>query len=120
MNNNQEKIKDLNIDELIRVVFILIAIANIFGDELEKKYYNKNDLESEIKAKKIFIVIVAITLAIYIYLAFKSYKSIKKSTGYQKKLLETRHIGVILIILGTIILLYFEINYFPATSPDVQ
>ena len=43
MNNQKEK--ELTIDEWIWIIFIILSIMNILGDELEKKFYRERVIQ---------------------------------------------------------------------------
>lgn len=119
--NNTEQVIDLNIDEFIWVVFIFLSILNICGDELEKKCIISDDNNKKELAKKIFTITVFISLLIYIYFANRNYKNIKKAklNNGDTKLLELRFLGSILVVVGVILLLYFQINSSSANNPSI-
>lgn len=118
--DSQEKIKNLNIDEGLRVLFILIGVATIWGDELEKDYIENNDIEEEKRAKKIFIITIFISLIVYTYFAYENYRTMKQMAeqGQDVQLEETRFIGSLLVVFGVFFLLYYQFNKFIVDNPD--
>ena len=54
MNNNNE-LKEVTINEWIWIIFLILSIANIFGDEIEKKSLLEKKCHDE-KARNLFII----------------------------------------------------------------
>lgn len=115
------KIKELRIDEWIWVVFIVLSILNICGDELEKKFYTSSDVKSDRIAKKIFTLTVIISFIIYIYLVKRNYDVVKKlkSRNCDSSLCEIRLIGSIFIVVGAFLTVYFQINSSSSNNPSL-
>lgn len=107
MNEEEiEKLKSLTADNYIWVAYILLAIANIYGDELIRKSITEHDGELNKKALKLFREIVVINLIIYLYFLNRNYKDLKRH-DYDKNYL-VRLFGSILVFAGTICFLYFQ------------
>lgn len=104
----EEMIKRLSFENYIWVIFIIISILDIYGDELIKKYLKYNDLESDKKAKKIFFYVSIVTIIIYIYFILRNYKDFQ--THEYNDLYKIRLFGSILILVGTVCLFYFQIK----------
>lgn len=105
MNTTEE----LNIENLIWIIYIFFSIGGIYSNELEKKYNmtkNKYYLEN---AHKINVIIFFIALLIYIYFTYKSYTNYKKNIN-SKLFLRSQYrlIGSILFLVGGVIFLYLE------------
>lgn len=117
MNNDiQNTIRRLNFENFIWFLFIIISILDIYGDELIKKNLRYNDKKANEKANKLFLSIIFISVLIYIYFFIRNYSDYKK---YHDKNHEIRLIGSILILSGTICLLYFQYkNVNPTDSPS--
>lgn len=118
MNNN--KINELKIDEYIWIIFIILSTLNIMGDESEKKYYITNDINEDKKAKEIFTFTVAVSFILYLYFAKRNYQTVKKLRKYNcdSSLHEIRLIGSIFIVIGVLLVLYFQINDNTANNPS--
>lgn len=115
-NNNEEMIKRLSFENLIWVSFIIISILDIYGDELIKKDLRYNDKKSLEKANKLFLGITLFTILIYIYFLIRNYSDYEK---YKNQNYEVRLIGSVLILAGSLCLLYFQINNTrPVDSPS--
>lgn len=112
MYETVEELKELEIEKLIWLIFIFISALNIYGDNIEELFLKSNNLILERKSKNIFIFTIIISLLIYLYFATRNYKKLSKeeygSDEFKLKLF--RLIGSILIIVGTIFILYFEVN----------
>lgn len=110
MNDEKKKekeIKRLNFENFIWIIFIVLSILDIYGDELIKKYLIQNDKKADIEAKKIFFFILIVTILIYIYFIIRNYNDYKKhdSSEYFVRLF-----GSILVLSGSICFLYFQIK----------
>ena len=113
MNENiKNEIKNLNIDQGLSGIFILLSIITIIGDEYVKKYYITKDKNSYINAKKLFITALIVSLLIYLYFLKKS------KNDYYEKIINNqesfpnliRLVGSILLVVGLVCLLYFQIS----------
>ena len=118
MMKNGEEIKRLTFENYIWGVYIVIAICNIYGDELIKKSIKENDRVSNKKAMIIFKAILISSLIIYLYFLKRNYNDLKilkklykdndlKKNNYDSKYM-IRLIGSILVFVGTICFLYFQ------------
>ena len=106
MMKNGEEIKRLTFENYIWGVYIVIAICNIYGNELIKKSIKENDRVSNKKAMIIFKAILIATLIIYLYFLKRNYNDLKKNNYDSKYMI--RLIGSILVFAGTICFLYFQ------------
>src|SRR5699024_2609202 len=102
-----DMIRRLNFENIIWIIFIVISILDIYGDELIKKQLINNDKISGEKAKKLFLGISIVSIVIYLYFLARNYNDYKK---YKNKNYKIRLIASILVFVGTIMLLYFQIN----------
>ncbi len=118
---NDNIIKELVIDEWIWVIFIILSFLNIFGDELEKDYYQQNDIEKDQSAKNIFTFTVFISFLIYVYLFYQRYTKTKKMRSLKKDttLCDLRCLGSILVVTASIIFLYCQLKEKSATNPSI-
>ena len=103
MNNQKEK--ELTIDEWIWIIFIILSIMNILGDELEKKFYHERDISSKNLSKSIFFFI-------YIYLSYRQYQVIQtnKQNNKNTTICETRFFASILVVIASFLYLYCQLN----------
>lgn len=117
--NNQ--ITDLTKDEWIWIIFIALSILNIIGDEHEKSYLTNHKQNEEEKAKNIFTITVAISLLIYIYILHRNYTSYQNNkqnieNDYPTKV---RLFGNLLVVIGVICLLYYQIKETNPSNPSI-
>ena len=106
MNNNEQLIKRLSFENLIWIAFIIVSMADIYGDELIKKSVNNNDLELRSKAESLFIFVALVSILVYIYFLCRNYYDYKEN---KNKIYEIRLLGSILVLSGTLLLLYFQL-----------
>ena len=107
----KNKLKELKNDEYIWLIFIIISIFNILGDEYEKKYYIYHIKKEKQQSKKIFTITLFISLLIYIYLENQRINHLKECIIKNQNTLfwQIRCFGGILIITSTLLFLYCQI-----------
>lgn len=106
-----DKIKELrrlDFEDIIWIVFIILAILDIIGDHYQKKSIINDNPNDEECANNIFTIIVIITIIINLYFLSRSYNLYKESSN--KSLAGVKLTGSIFLILGSICLLYFQVN----------
>lgn len=108
------KIKQLEIEDFIWVIYIGIIIISWYANSLERKYFICNDLESREKYKKIMIFIFSILIIVYLYFLKDSYDDLKKikisDSDETKKLMYMSFIASLLIAISGFIFLYIAIK----------
>ena len=117
-----QELKELKIDEWIWIVFIILSVLNIFGDEYEKDFYTKNDTQKDQTAKKIFTFTVFISFLIYAYLLYQRYNRVKlmRSQGRDTSLGEIRLFGSILVVTASLLFLYTQIKENKKNNPSIE
>ena len=120
MNNNRAN--ELIIDEWIWVIFIILSILNISGDELEKNCYINYDYNIMTKSKSIFRFTVFCSFLIYLYLAYKNYNKYHslKILGKNTNIASTRVIASILVVIASSLYLTAQLNDKVSTNPSIQ
>ena len=110
MNNKLDKLKEIDIENIIWLIYIGIIILSWYSNSLEKDYFLTNNIISKEKYQKIIILIFTILVIIYIYF-FKSslddIYNLKETDSLKKrKLTELSTIASLLIVISGIIFLY--------------
>lgn len=114
-NQTEELIKRLTFENWIWGVYLLIAIANIYGDELIKKGIREKDSEANEKARNIFVIILGVTFLINTYFLIRNYSDMKNSP--EDESLKVRFFGSILLLSATICFIYSQMmNQEPTES----
>ena len=110
MKDNTE-IVDVTINEWIWIIFAILSLANVYGDELELTTLRK-ELKHNNKSRKIFLTTASIALLIYFYFVINSYNKLKKlkKENKNKNLQELNLTGNSLVFIGAVILIYVNIN----------
>ena len=116
MNYNElnNKLKELNIEDFIWVIYIGIILLSWYSNTLERKYYINNDNISKEEYRKIIIFIFSILIIVYLYFLKSSYDDVKNiktiDSNKKKELLYLSFIASLLIAISGIIFLYIAIN----------
>ena len=119
MKENDE-LREVTINEWIWVIFVILSLANIYGDELEKSSLQENKKHND-NAKKIFLVTASIALIIYFYFVINSYNKLKSAKNQNKdtKLREINLLGNFLVFIGACTLIYFNIKNKQETTTEI-
>ena len=116
MNYNElnDKLKELNIEDFIWVIYIGIILLSWYSNSLERKYYINNDNISKEEYRKIIIFIFSILIIVYLYFLKGSYDDVINikitDSNKKKELLYLSFIASLLIAISGIIFLYIAIN----------
>ena len=105
------RICELKVDEWIWVIFIILSILNIFGDECESKYCITNNNYHRKISKNIFTFTIFISLLIYLYLEYQRYNHLRDCLLKKQNtsIWELRCFGGFLIIVATLLFLYCQV-----------
>lgn len=102
---DSNKLNELKINNVIFIIYIVISIAGIIANKLEK-----DDIQCNIKQDKIphyiRISIFIVTLIIYLYFVYNSYKNYRSNS---QKINKLNLFSSLLFLIGGIIVLYVEI-----------
>ena len=109
-----ERLKQLNIEDFIWIIYLIIIFLSYYSNHFERKYLINNDLISKEKYRYIIIIIFSILLVIYVYFLQDSIKSLKniKVTDSNKKryLVYLAFLGSLFIAISGVIFLYIAYN----------
>ena len=72
-----KKLKQLEIEDFIWLIYIGIIIMRWYSNSLERNFFIYNDLESKEKYRKIIIGIFTILVIVYLYFLEDSYEDVK-------------------------------------------
>lgn len=108
-----EKLKILNKEDYIWLIYIGIIFMSWYSNSLERKYFTENDIESKTKYQKIMVLIFTILIVIYLYFLKESINDIKNlkpwDTPKKKNLVYLSFLGSLLIAISGFIFLYISI-----------
>ena len=108
-----EKLKILNTEDYIWLIYIGIIFMSWYSNSLERKYFTENDIESKTKYQKIMVLIFTILIVIYLYFLKESINDIKNlktwDTPQKKNLVYLSFLGSLLIAISGFIFLYISI-----------
>lgn len=110
MNNDDIKeLGRLNFEDMLWVIFIFLSIMNIVSNGCQKEYVKTRIEYYEDRANNISICVLIILFYIYIYFFLRNYSMYngkKNPNDYDL----VKVIGSMLFVLGTLCLLYFQLN----------
>ena len=99
----------MDFENVLNLIFVLVSIINICGNNNQKKYVIYNDQTYEDKANNLYIIGLVIGFFIYIYFFNRNYKMYKnKDNPTEMDLIKV--FGSFLFIVGVLCLLWFQTN----------
>lgn len=106
----EEDLNRLNFENQLWLIFSLLCLLNISGDNEEIDYLKTNNINSKNKSDQIFEFTLIVTLLIYIYFFNRNVKFYNKAHNNQKQLYKIKVFGSLFLIIGIILLIYFQNN----------
>ena len=123
MDKVTKTLHELDIEDLIWVIYLFISALAIYSNYLERIYVTKHDVLAKKKYKTINISVLSIGFFIYLYfliLAYQKYKEKDNRTTLKNILIkDARLIASILLIICAIITLLSEIMSDDDTDIDL-
>ena len=114
VNELNKKLKELKVEEIVWIIYIGIIILSFYSNNLERKYFINNDVDSRRKYTNIMIIIFTILLIVYMYFAKTSLDDVrelnKDDSDKKKNLTYLSFLGSLLILIGGVIFLYIAIQ----------
>ena len=113
MSDINDRLRELDIEDFIWIIYIFIIIMSFYSNHLERKYFLYNNNEDKEKYRKIIISIFLILVVVYAYFLKDSVDSIRKinsnTSNKEKKLTYLSFIASLLIFISGFIFLYIAI-----------
>ena len=116
MNNKDinGRLKEINNEDIIWIVYLGIIALSFYSNSLEKKYFLYNDNISKERYQKIIIFIFSILIIVYLYFlkdAYGSIKNLKPTDSNEKKnLTYLSFFASLLIAISGFIFLYISLK----------
>ena len=108
----ENKLKQLNIEDFIWLIYIGIIFFSWYSNFLERKYYLYNDTNSKNKYQHVNEVIFTILIIVYLYFLKSSYEDVKKlrptDSSKKRKLVYLSFYAALLITISGAIFLYIS------------
>lgn len=109
-----ERLRKIEIENFIWVIYLGIIALSFYANEVEKDYFLNNDKEKLKIYRVVEIIIFSILLIIYIYFVWDSYKEvINLNFNSSRKQIEYSYlifVAAIAMLISGIILLYVVID----------
>ena len=110
----KDKLKDLNIEDFIWIIYIGIIFFSWFSNSLERNYFLTGNESSKDKYRTIMIIIFSILVIVYIYFfldSLEDFNNLKDTdTKKKKELVTLSFIASTLILISGLIFLYIAIQ----------
>ena len=110
----EEKLKEINIEDFIWLVYIFIIFMSWYSNSLERKYFIYKDEKSKDQYRCLVVMIFTILLIVYLYFvksAWNSYKNLKDSPDLKTRELATLSLlASVLIAISGAIFLYIALR----------
>lgn len=106
----KSEIDRLNFEDLLWIIFICLSILNIVANYYQKEYVISNYQYYEDKANNISIVVLSILVFVYLYFFTRNLNMYKNKYNEVTNADFIKVVGSLLFVIGTICLLYFQIN----------
>lgn len=110
MNNIEEKLKEINTENFIWVIYIGIIILSYYSNYLEKNYFLYHDMNSKEKYRQIIIFIFSILIIVYFYFLNSSLDDVQNINPNDSKeknnLIILSFVASLLIFISGLIFLY--------------
>ncbi len=109
MDDLNNKLKEIQIENYIWIIYIGIIILSWYANFLEKKYFLFKDLISKKKYREVMITIFLILTIIYFYFLKSSYddlKNLNTDDSKKKELVILSFIGSLFVFFSGLIFLY--------------
>ena len=98
----------LKFEDFLLVLFIILSLLNIYGNQNEKSYLKTSSPIYKNKANEIFKFTIIITIIIYTYFFIRNYHSYRMSKEHEKHIFIIKLLGSAFLIAGAVCLLYFQ------------
>ena len=109
--NNYDRIKEINIEDYIFIIYYIIITLSLYSNKIEKEYLISNNHEKKEEYRILLFIIFGIAFLVYLYYFVSSYSSLKKCNNhYSYKLNELSTLASFLVLISGIIYLYIIFN----------
>ncbi len=114
MNDIKNRLKEIQIEDFIWIIYLGIIALSFYSNYLEKDYFINNSIDSKYKYRSIIIFIFSVLLIVYAYFLYDSYQSVKSLNNNEndktKLLTYLSFYASLLIFISGLIFLYIAIN----------
>ena len=110
MNNKDfREIERLNFEDILWVIFIGLSMLNIVSNNYQKYYVRTKKQYYEDRANNISIFVLSVLFFVYLYFFLRNH-SMYNNKDNPNKVDYVKVMGSLFFIIGTLCLLYFQIN----------
>lgn len=102
------ELKKLDFENALFILFIFLCFTNIDANNKTKEYIKTGDVNFKKEANDMFVLTISVSIFIYLYYFNRNYNIYKNASKNNKKLLEVKVYGSLLLVIGAVLLLYFQ------------
>lgn len=110
----QERLKEINTEDFIWIIYIGIIIFSFYSNSLERDYFINNNLESRDKYRQTLIIIFSILIIVYTYFLKESIDDIRDlkpdDDNKKKTFVYLSFLASLLILISGAIFIYIAIS----------
>ena len=112
MNDNYKRLKQIEIENKVWIIYFFLIGLCLYGNSFEKKYFLYGNNYDKEKYRKITIFIFSIAVIIYFYFFIDSYKDVKNNNynTKSKSYSELSFLGSTLILISGLIFLCLAVD----------
>lgn len=103
-----EEINRLHFENIVWVIFAILAFLNIVGDNDSINFLKTNNPKYKNESDTIFKITLFCTFLIYLYFFNRNIKAYKKVSQSKKELYKVKVYGSLFLIIGILLLIYFQ------------
>lgn len=119
MDDISRRLKQINTEYFVWIIYLIIIGLSMYGNSFEKEYFLHNDYSAREKYREINTFVFIIAVIIYSYFVIDNYEDVKElketDTKKKKNLTELSFFATCLVLVSGIIFLYIIIN-----DPDID
>lgn len=111
MDKTVKEIEQIDFEKIVWIAVAISALLTLYADSLQKKYLLYNDINDQLTAKKIYFILLIVSITIYAYFSLRNYNDLEDYKNTDKEnLYNLRFIASLLFLIGALLLLYFQSN----------
>lgn len=105
--NNSDRLKTIDIENIIFIIYYVIITLSIISNEIEKKYLIYGNERDKNKYRNLLFIIFGIVFLVYLYYTINGFQDLRQATDPEiRRLSELSLLANILVLISGAIYLY--------------